>query len=274
MVDITDKDAIVVDEKRADSDDSDYDIVQSNIDFINALRRQYHKIDEISQDALRSYEVDYYLAQMLNGGFAQFVKNSGWTSETVRLVRGGLVAIGATGHLELFEEGAILVGSLGDARLKNFFATNIQNYAQSTERAVLAAIDEKFYELDSRESLRRLNRVWVRTHPKLVQASSEQIGAEIQRRAGLVPDRAKRIADAEANAPRYLKLIRALVAKAGQQLQRVTAGDPTRAFEGTQTTAWYFLTDQGLFHMVDAGKKAIMFRGRSTTDRICEIDAP
>ncbi len=36
MVDITDKDAIVVDEKSVDSDDLDYDIVQSNIDFINA----------------------------------------------------------------------------------------------------------------------------------------------------------------------------------------------------------------------------------------------
>jgi uncharacterized protein DUF4375 len=273
MADITDKDAIVVDKKSVDSD-SDYDIVQSNIDFINALLRQYYKIDEISQDALQSYEVDYYLAQMLNGGFAQFVKNSSWSSETVRLVRRGLVAIGAMGHLKLFEEGVMLVGSLGDARLQTFFVTSIQNYARSTEREVLAAIDDRFYELEKREGLRGLNRGWVKLHPNLVQASPEQIAAEVQRRAGLVPDRAARIADAEANAPRYLKLIRALVARAGQQLQRVTAGDSNRVFEGTKTTAWYFLTDQGLFHMVDAGGKAIMFRGRSTTDRTCEIDAP
>lgn len=274
MVGITEKDAIIVDKESVDSDDSDYDIVQSNINFINDLRRQYYKIDEVSQDALLSYEVDYYLAQMLNGGFAQFVRNSKWTPEMERLVRGGLLAIGATGHLKLFDEGVTLVRSLGDAGLKNFFATNIQNYAQSTERAVLAAIDKRFYELDKRESLRTLNRIWLRTHPNLVQASSEQIDTEIQLRAGLVPNRAERIAAAEANAPRCLKLIRALVAKAGQQLQRVTAGDPTRDFEGAKTTAWYFLTDQGLFHMVDAGGKAIMFRGRSTTDRVCEIDAP
>jgi hypothetical protein len=274
MPDITDKDAIIVDKESVDSDDSDYDIVQSNIDFINHLSRQYYKIDEISQDALRSYEVDYYLAQMLNGGFAQFVKNSNWMPATVRLVREGLLAIGATGHLKLFEEGVTLVGSLGDASLRIFFATNSQNYAQSPERAVLAAIDKRFYELDKRESLRALNRVWLRTHPNLVQASLEQIDAEIQRRAGLVPDRAERIALVEANEPRFLKLIRALVAKSGQQLQRVTAGDPSRDFEGAKTTAWYFLTDQGVFHMVDAGGKAIMFRGRSTTDRVCEIDAP
>lgn len=273
MVDITDKEAIVINRESVYSDDPDYDIVEANIDFINGLFHEYYEIDEVSQGALRSYYVDYYLVQMLNGGFAQFVRNSGWTDATVRLVREGLVAIGATSQLELFEEGVALVESLGEQRLNNFFATSLQNYAQSPERGVLAAIDKRFYQLDERESLRTRNSVWLRKHPNLVQATPEQIEAEIQRRAGLVPDRAERIAAAEANAPRYLKLIRALVARAGHQLQRVTAGDPNREFEGAKTIAWYFLTDQGLFHMVDAGGKAIMFRGHSTTERVCEIDA-
>jgi hypothetical protein len=271
---LTDKDAIVVDESSVASDDSDDDIVRSNIDFINELRGQHIRFDEVSQDALRSYQVDYYLAQMLNGGFAQFVMNSGWGAGTVSLVREGLAAMGATEHLELFEVGTGLVQSLGDAGLKRFFATSIQDYAKSPELAVLKAVDDRFFALDKRHSLSSLNRAWLRSHPNLVRASAEQIKAEILRRAGLVPDRAERIAAAEANAPRYLKLIRALVAKSGQQLLLVTAGDPNRMFEGAPTTAWYFRTDQGLFHMVDAGGKAIMFRGRSTTDRVCEIDAP
>jgi hypothetical protein len=185
-----------------------------------------------------------------------------------------LAAIGARRHLELFEEGVILVESLGETGLKNFMETSIQNYAQSPERATLAAIDDRFYELEKQEALRPLNRAWLRSHPDLVPASSEQIDTEIQRRAELISDREQRIAAVEASAPRYLKLIRALVAKANQQLARVTAGDPNRDFEGAKTTAWYFLTDQGLFHMVDANGKAIMFRGRSTTERVCEIDAP
>jgi hypothetical protein len=274
MASITDQDAIVVDEKSVAADDPDDDIVQANIDFINGLLRQYYRSDELAQDGVRSHQVDFYLAQMLNGGFAQFVMNSGWGAGTVRFVREGLAAMGAAEHLALFEVGAGSVESLGDAGLKNFFATSIQDYAASPERAALAAIDDRFYELDKRQSLRALNRTWLRAHPRLVPASAEQIKAEIQRRGELIPDRAERIAAVEANAPRYLKLIRALVAKAGQKLERVTAGDPNRQFEGAATTAWYFLTDQGLFHMVDAGGKAIMFRGRSTTDRICEIDAP
>jgi hypothetical protein len=214
MVDITDKDTIVVNRESVYSDDSDYpDIIQTNTDFINDLFGQYYTIDEVSQDALRSYYVD--LAQMLNGGFAQFVRNSQRASALsqfrrqnpreepdaaqVRLVGEGLVAIGATGHLKLFEEGVALVESLGEARLNSFFATSFQNYAQSPERAVLATIDGRFVKLNKQESLRTLNRVWLRTHPNLVQAAAEQIEAEIQRRAGLIPDRAGRIAAAEAN---------------------------------------------------------------------------
>jgi hypothetical protein len=94
-----------------------------------------------------------------------------------------------------------LVESLGKARLNRFFATSLQNYAQSPERAVLATIDRRFVELNKQQSLRTLNRVWLRTHPKLVEATPEQVEAEIQRRAGLIPDRADRIAAAKVNIP-------------------------------------------------------------------------
>jgi hypothetical protein len=274
MVDITDADAIIVDEDSVASGDRDNDIVEANIDFLNAMLHYYYKFDELSQDALRSYEVDFYLCQVGNGGFPQFVKNSQWGSGTVQLVQEGLRAIGAEQHLHLFEEGAALVASLGDARLKVFLENDLYSDISSRELAVLKPISNKFFDLDKRESLRTLNGAWLRTHPKLVPASVQEIQAELQRRAGLVPDREQRIAEAEANVPRYFKLIRALVAKAGQKLERVTAGDPSREFEGKKTLAWYFLTDQGLFHMIDAGGKAIMFRGESTTDRVCEIDAP
>ncbi len=71
-----------------------------------------------------------------------------------------------------------------------------------------------------------------------------------------------------------MKLIRALCDRAGHQLERVTGGDPTRVHEGTHVVAWHFITDKGHHHMVDARGKAIMFRGHSTTDRVCEVEAP
>jgi hypothetical protein len=274
VMEITNSDAIVIDEICVDSESSDYDAVQSNIDFVNELLGHHYRVHELPQCAMQSYYVDYYLAEMLNGGFGQFVFNSRWKQQMLLFIRGGLAAMGAVAHLGLFEEGAGLVASLGEDRLENFFATSLQNYGKSTELAVLNAIDKRFFALDHRDSLRNLNCAWLKTHSSLATATIERINAELQRRAELVPDQAERLAEAEANAPRYLKLVRALVAKAGQKLQRLTAGDPNRVFEGQTTIAWYFLTDQGLFHMVDAGGKAIMFRGQSTTDRLCQIDAP
>ena len=71
-----------------------------------------------------------------------------------------------------------------------------------------------------------------------------------------------------------MKIIRALRDRAGHELDRVTGGDPTRVHEGTRTLAWHFLTDKGHYHRVEAGGKAIMFRGHATTDRVCEVEAP
>lgn len=273
-ISITDKNAIVVDESAVDSDDPDYDVVQANIAFLNALRAQYLRFDEMSREALRSYQVDYYLAQMDNGGFAQFVRNSYEQRDTLTIVREGLTAIGAKRHLALFDEGVGIITSLGETRLQKFLSTPLEDYASSPERAALEAIDDRFYALEKKEDLRLLNRAWLRAHPALAPASVARIKAELQRRGAQLPDRAARIAAAEAAAPRYMKLIRALAAKAGMTLEGVTAGDPTREYVGTKTTAWYFLTNEGLFHMIDMNGKAIMFRGKSTTDRVCEIDAP
>lgn len=69
MVSITDRNAIVVDESAVDSTDPDNDIVQANIDFLNDLLAQYIRFDEMSQEALRSYEVDYYLTQIIMAAF-------------------------------------------------------------------------------------------------------------------------------------------------------------------------------------------------------------
>ena len=69
----------------------------------------------------------------------------------------------------------------------------------------------------------------------------------------------------------YLKIIRALCERSGQTLDRVTAGDPTHMDRGNRTVAWHFITNLGHHHMVEAGGKALMFRGR-TEECVCELD--
>jgi len=142
------------------------------------------------------------------------------------------------------------------------------------DRDGLNVLNDRFYAINEEEDLLVLNAAWLRRLPNLVVLPEEAMEEEVERRGQAVPDREARIAAAMENEPRYMKLIRALCKQASQELVNVTAGDPTRVHEGVPTVAWHFITDVGHHHMVDLGGKATMFRGSSTTDRVCEIEAP
>src|SRR3954451_15838582 len=122
MQDPVSRDVVVVSDTSFRSDDPS-EIVESNIAFLNALFEEYLTAEEVSADALRSYYVDYYLAEVNNGGFSQFVYNSRWADDVVGLVREGFKAIGAQQHLALFEKGARLVKKLGKKGLQAYFSS-------------------------------------------------------------------------------------------------------------------------------------------------------
>ncbi len=261
--------AVVVSAESLESDDP-YDIVWSNIRFVNALLKQHFTRDELSQDALRSYYVDYYLAEVNNGGFSQFVYNSGWDEHTIRCVREGLQAMGAAKHLELFSQGASILDRIGLDGMEKFFES--EYFGENKERDILNGFDDKFYQLSEREDLIKLNSDWLKSLPNLVAMTTEQMKAEVGRRAAALPDRGERQAEALANEPRYMKLIRALCNASGHGLEHVTGGDPTFEYKGQQMISWHFLTDKGHFHMADIDGKALMFKGHSD-EVICEIEA-
>lgn len=65
---------IVSVERLADDDPSA--TVESNISIVNGMFERHFKASELHPDALRSYYLDYFAAQVDNGGFSQFVYNS------------------------------------------------------------------------------------------------------------------------------------------------------------------------------------------------------
>lgn len=261
--------SVIVSRESVRSDDP-YDIVYSNITFLNALMEEHFTRDELSQDASRSYCVDYYLAQVNNGGFSQFVYNSDWEKNTIRYIREGLQAMGASRHLELFNQSASILDRIGPDGMERFFES--EYFGENKERDILNEFDDKFYDLSEREDLIKLNSDWLKGLPNLVVMTTDEMKAEVERRAAALPDREARAAKALANEPRYMKLIRALCKAAGHELDRVTAGDPTHKYNGRQMISWHFLTDQGHFHMVDIDSKALMFEGHSD-EVVCEIEA-
>jgi len=247
-----------------------FDIVSSNIEFVNALFGEHLRADEIAPDGLRSYYIDYYLAQVNNGGFSQFVYNSHWSPLMNGFIREGLAAIKAQGHLALFDESAALVERLGPDRLQTFLES--EYFGTNAERDALDANNDRFYDLSEAEDLLALNAAWLRGLPGLKVMAADEIKAEVARRGAALPDReARRRAALEAE-PRYMKLIRALSAKAGHELSHVTAGDPTHQHNGQRVLAWHFITDKGHHYMVDAEGKAVMFNG-TTKAVVTEIEA-
>ena len=272
MAEHTARDAIVVLEASVAHDDPG-EIVGSNVWFVNALLEEYLTVEEIAPDALRSYYVDYYLVQVNNGGFSQFVYNSRWSPLVIRLIYEGMRAMGARRHLEVFEQGAKLVEAFSPDRLQAYFASDY--FGENTDRDELNTPHDDFSAAEEVENLLALNAAWLRKHPKLFPLPTEEsMRLEARQRGRALPERERRVAEARASEPRYMKLIHALCDRAGQQLERVTAGDPTRVHEGTRSLAWHFITNKGHHHMVEAGGKAIMFRGHSATDRVCEVEAP
>jgi hypothetical protein len=191
--------SVVVSKKSVESDDP-YDIVYSNITFLNALLEERFTHEELSQNALRSYYVDYYLAQVNNGGFSQFVYNSGWEPATIRFVREGLKSMGAAKHLELFNESASILDRIGPDGMEKFFES--EYFGENKERDILNAFDDKFYDLSEQEDLIKLNSEWLRNLPELVVKTTEEMKAEVERRAAALPDREERAARALANEPR------------------------------------------------------------------------
>ena len=262
--------SVIVSDQRVASADP-YDIVSSNIEVVNALFGEHLRADEIAPDALRSYYVDYYLAQVENGGFSQFVYNSHWSPLMNGFIREGLAAMEAAGHLALFNESAALVEQLGAERLQTFLESEL--FGTNPTRDALNINNDRFYALSETEDLVALNAAWLRSLPNLKVMTVDDIKAEVARRGAALPDREARVRAARENEPRYLKLIRALIAKAGHELSCVTAGDPNHQHNGQRVVAWHFLTDKGHHYMVDVDGKAMMFNG-TTKEAVTEIEAP
>src|SRR5690349_10993125 len=131
--------------KEAFASDDPYDIIQSNIEFLNAQFEEHLEHDEVSVNALRSYYVDYFLAQFLNGGFSQFIYNSRW-GDCIDYVTSGFAAMGAVKHLELFEDAARQLSERpGIEGLKKFFESDY--FGDNEERDILNEFNEGFSSL-------------------------------------------------------------------------------------------------------------------------------
>ncbi len=155
-------------------EDSD-PLVDAIVDYVNTLSNQgLFKRSEIHAVARQAFHCDYYLAQVLNGGHAQFVGNTGaLIGETWDDVIAALLAIGEENHLLLAHAGQKWVQENPElAKQQTGFDGGID--------PALAKLDKPFYLLNTKSPLRPKIAEWLAMHPDLIVVEDDELQGEMQ----------------------------------------------------------------------------------------------
>ena len=241
----------------------DEEVVDANVSVVDAMHTALLHTDEMSPVAVRSYYVDFYLTQALEGGFAQYAFVAVDRAETDTYVREGMAGMGATAHLELFNRAVEAYDHLSEEE-EEFYLDGGLDDTEETPDAVLRMeeLDGEFEALLERENITALNAAWLRAQADLLVLDDEEVGAYIQQLVAQIPDLPERQAKAEAeafeDAPDFELIIRELCSIVGYELVRITMGDPNYMHDGEKTLAWHFSTDHGDFLMVEEDDEAFM----------------
>ena len=255
------------------------DVVDANVNVVNAMFEELLDADEISPTALRSYYVDFYLTQALAGGFAQYVFTVPEREEVDPYVREGLAAMGAAAHLDLFNRTVAAFGSLSDTDVDTYLDggsgwaaggdTEGDEPGEGVSDAVrrIEELDGEFESILESEDIAALNAAWLRGQADLLVLAEDDLDAHIAARVARVPDLAERQAaaaeEALLDAPEFEQIIRELCEIAGHTLERITMGDPNYEHNGETTLAWHFTTEQGEFLMLEDDDEAFMLNPRT-----------
>ncbi|MHA7303766.1 DMP19 family protein [Arthrobacter sp. TMN-49] len=237
------------------------DVVGDNVSVVNAMYLALLNAQEIAPNALRSYFVDFYLTQTLEGGFAQYVFMTPDRAELDGYISEGLERMGAKEHLALFKRTIAHYDALSEADMEAYLEGDGETGVPEAV-ATMEALDGEFEELLETEDVTGLNAAWLRIQPDLLVLGAQELEAHIAARVAGIPDLAQRQAEAEEaeleNASDFELIIRELCDVAGHELEKITMGDPNFEHDGETVLAWHFRTDKGEFIMLEDDDEAVM----------------
>lgn len=244
---------------------SDADVVDANVEVVNAMYAELLDVGEIAPNALRSYYVDFYLTQALGGGFAQYVFTAPEREDIDAYVRAGLENMGAAAHLDLFNRTVAAFEALSEEEADAYLDGDADLDGGTDVPAavrLLEELDGEFEALLETEDITALNAAWLRGQADLLVLDEEELDRHIAERVSRIPDLAERQAEAAEDdlldTPEFEMIIRELCDVAGHTLLKITMGDPNYDHDGQRTLAWHFTTDQGEFLMLDDDQQAVM----------------
>lgn len=165
--------AILVPESLHRSDDP-HDLPNAVVQFVNrTIHEGFYERGELPVEALWSYNVDYYLAQVNNGGHGQFAGNSRWLEAIVMDIQDGLEAMGLAEALGIFRD------------LMRFAADEPDRFVRAAEGGgfgeidpVIRALDDRFFASPS-STIAPGNGRWLRSLPNLIVLPDAECDARI-----------------------------------------------------------------------------------------------
>ncbi len=233
-----------------------YDQIYSVIEYVNALTGAtswtaggFYSIEELPEQVLLSYFVDYYDAQVQQGGLENFIMASHWNERTNAYIRKGLERMGADRHLALFLELDITVAAVAH-ELEELFVHDLSG--DNPVRRAVELMSGRYQEVSGQENLTTLNATYIESweHKKILSPRKLwQIATDALLEK--VPDReARKQADFDRLSPE-MKSILAVCDEAGHTLltyHDFKLGD----YEGNELFTHDITTNKGKFQVVFA----------------------
>ncbi|MCK5853630.1 MAG: hypothetical protein KAG56_00325 [Sulfurovaceae bacterium] len=127
-----------------------YDIIYSNVDYIDKLLIDGISPDNIFETDLKSYYVHLYLVQVKGSGFTQLDQTIGRNSRILYYIRTGLRSIKASKNLNLFNQYLMIKERNQNNKSENY---NI--------------FDKIFTHINKQENILQLNANWLESNKKL-----------------------------------------------------------------------------------------------------------
>lgn len=169
----------------------DEEVVEANVAIIDAMHNALLATEDMSPVAVRSYFVDFYLCQALEGGFAQYAVMAAARSAMDTLVREGMAGMGAGAHLDLFNRAVDAYNAL-TAETAAAYLDGIDGIGAVPDGVFrMEELDGEFEELLERENITALNARWLRGQADLLVLDDEEVGPYIQRLAATLVPREK-----------------------------------------------------------------------------------
>lgn len=273
-----------------DQSAAEFMFIQSKVDPVTQLAHdlslRHVRDDEMPENVINVSRVNYFIGQILNGGFRQFVHNTKWNRNFISDVRRGLAAIGATDHLAVFDGAAQMIDEaykrddgkldaasfdaafdelerehLSDSRLCERLGMDPDDSWTWAERWQIAQVFNAVY-IGNWEKVRRLPR-----------ADYEQA---LDRIVAGIPDLKERREEYEAARPWEKRIIDQFVAQIGLDYVWYTTFTE-REYNGRKVWCWNFVVGrtvgEGHHQAIFVDGEAIIFKG-DTDEVVARLPAP